>query len=102
MEWNGLSKSLKHLKQAPAEITLDDVADLLFDGENELEQTRVLTPDASIKKGKYGYYIYYKNKKMKKPRFLKLDGFTQDYMTCDLSIIKNWFEKTYDLGGAAP
>ena len=102
LEWNGLSKSLKHLKMKPEEITLDDVADLLFDGENELEQTRVLTPDASIKKGKYGYYIYYKNKKMKKPRFLKLDGFTQDYMTCDLSIIKNWFEKTYDLGGAAP
>ena len=102
LEWNGLSKSLKHLKMKPEEITLDDVADLLFDGENELEQTRVLTPDASIKKGKYGYYIYYKNKKMKKPRFLKLDGFTQDYMTCDLSIIKNWFEKTYDIGGAAP
>jgi DNA topoisomerase-1 len=102
LEWNGLSKSLKHLKLKPEEITLDDVIDILFDGENELEQSRVLSPDASIKKGKYGYYIYYKNKKMKKPRFLKLDGFTQDYMTCDLSIIKNWFEKTYDIGGAAP
>ena len=98
LEWNGLSKSLKHLKQTPAEITLDDVADLLFDGENELEQTRVLSPDATIKKGKYGYYIYYKNKKMKKPRFLKLDGFAQDYMTCDLSTIKEWFEKTYKTG----
>ena len=98
LEWNGLSKSLKHLKMKPEEITLDDVADLLFDGENELEQTRVLSPDATIKKGKYGYYIYYKNKKMKKPRFLKLDGFKQDYMTCDLSLIKDWFEKTYQTG----
>jgi len=99
LEWNGLSKSLKHLKQPPNEITLDDVADILFDTENDLEQTRVLGPDASIKKGKYGHYIYYKNKKMKKPRFLKLDGFpkTEDYMKCDLSIIKEWFVKTYDI-----
>jgi DNA topoisomerase-1 len=98
LEWNGLSKSLKHLKMKPEEITIDDVADLLFDGENELEQTRVINPDATIKKGQYGPYIYYKNKKMKKPRFLKLDGFTQDYMTCDLSILKDWFEKKYQTG----
>ena len=98
LEWNGLSKSLKHLKQKPAEITLEDVVDLLFDADNEAEQTRVLGPDASIKKGKYGLYIYYKNKKMKKPRFLKLDGFTGgDVLTCDLQLIKEWFVKTYQM-----
>ncbi len=98
LEWNGLSKSLKHLKKSPGEITLDDVAELLFDSDNEQEQTRVIGPDASIRKGKYGHYIYYKNKKMKKPRFLKLDGFTDgNYMTCDLSLIKEWFTKTYQM-----
>jgi DNA topoisomerase-1 len=97
LEWNGLSKSLKHLKQPPSEITMDDVAELLFDNENEIENTRVLGSDATIKKGNYGgHYIYYKNKKMKKPRFLKLDGFTGgDYLTCDLQIIKEWFIKTW-------
>jgi DNA topoisomerase-1 len=100
LEWNGLSKSLKHLKMKPDEITLDDVIELLFDSENEMEQTRVLSPDATIKKGKYGHYIYYKNKKMSKPRFLKLDGFTcpsGDYLTCDLNLVKEWFEKTYQV-----
>ena len=97
LEWNGLSKSLKHLKKAPGEITLDDVAELLFDSDNEQEQTRVIGPDASIKKGKYGHYIYYKNKKMKKPRFLKLDGFSGDYMTCDIERVKEWFVKTYQI-----
>jgi DNA topoisomerase-1 len=99
LEWNGLSKSLKHLKQNPADITLDDVVELLFDADNELEQTRILGPDACIKKGKYGHYIYYKNKKMKKPRFLKLDGFpkTEDYLTCDLAFLKEWFVKTYQM-----
>ncbi len=77
---------------------MDDVADLLFDTENDLEQTRVLGPDASIKKGKYGHYIYYKNKKMKKPRFLKLDGFPGgDYLTCELQRVKDWFTKTYQM-----
>jgi DNA topoisomerase-1 len=101
LEWNGLNKSLKHLKLKPDEITLDDVADLLIDSDNEQEQTRVLSEDASIRKGKYGHYIYYKNKKMKKPRFLTLDGFTcpnGDYMTCDLKLIKDWFVKTYQVG----
>ena len=96
LEWNGLSKSLKHLKQKPNEITLDDVIELLFDTENA--ETRVLGPDATIKKGEYGHYIYYKNKKMKKPRFLKLDGFPGDYMTCDLQVVKDWFARTYQVG----
>ena len=97
LEWNGLSKSLKHLKLNPAEITMDDIAELLFDSENDMENTRVLSPDATIKKGKYGHYIYFKNKKMKKPRFLKLDGFKDNYLTCDLSLIKEWFVKTYQI-----
>jgi DNA topoisomerase-1 len=98
LEWNGLSKSLKHLKQKPAEITLDDVIELLFDSEAAATETRVLGPDATIKKGEYGHYIYYKNKKMKKPRFLKLDGFPGDYMTCDLQVVKDWFTRTYQVG----
>ena len=98
LEWNGLIKSLKHLKQAPSEITLDDVTELLFDGDNELEHTRILTPDATIKKSKYGYYIYYKNPKMKKPRFLKLDDFPGgDYMTCELAVVQEWFKTKYQI-----
>jgi DNA topoisomerase-1 len=63
-----------------------------------MENTRVIGSDASIKKGKYGYYIYYKTTKMKKPRFLKLDGFTGgDYMKCELQVIKDWFVKTYQI-----
>ena len=98
LEWNGNTKSLKHLKIDPNEITIEDVSELLFDSENDMEHTRVIGNDASIKKGKYGHYIYYKTKKMKKPRFLKLDGFTGgDYMKCELQVIKDWFVKTYQI-----
>ena len=36
-------------------------------------------------------------KKMKKPKFLKLSGFTADYNTCDLDVIRAWLKKTYDI-----
>ena len=96
LEWNSISKSLKHLKQQPAEITLDDVSELLYDNEDNVN-LRIIGDDASIRKGKYGHYIYYKNKKMKKPRFLKLDGFIGDFFTCDLLVLQEWFKNTYKI-----
>ena len=97
LEWNGITKSLKHLKQSADEITLDDVIDLLYDAEIEGAHTlRSITDDASIRKGKYGNYIFYKTSKMKKPRFLKLDGFSGgDYLTCDLTVLQGWFKDTF-------
>ena len=96
LEWNNLNKSLKHLKQNPNEITLEDVNEVLFDLSNEeCKNLRIISDDASIRKGKYGEYIFYKNKKMKKPRFLKLDGFSGNYLNCDISILQEWFKTTY-------
>ena len=112
LEWKGQTQSLKHLKQPIDEITLEDVLELLYDlnsdntGDNadvnkqdKSGVLRVITEDASIRKGKgeYGNYIFYKNKKMKKPRFLKLDGFTGDYLTCELSLLQEWFKNKYKI-----
>jgi DNA topoisomerase-1 len=38
----------------------------------------ILSDDYSIRKSKYGYYIYYKTKRMKKPRFLKYNDEKDD------------------------
>ena len=98
LEWNNINKSLKHLKQPPNEITLDDVVDLLFDMDNEESKNlRIINENASICKGKYGNYIFYRNKKMKKPRFLKLDGFSGDYLNCEITVLQEWFKKTYQI-----
>ena len=104
LEWNDLKKSLKHVKKNIENISIDDVAEELFDIEtqqdNNTNESRVINEDACIRKGKYGYYIYYKNKKMKKPKFLKLDGFNKEFpndnfFTCDINILVNWFNTTY-------
>jgi DNA topoisomerase-1 len=111
LEWNGITHSLKHIKQPVDEITLEDVLEIVYDLHNEDGDgsgsntnnksgiLRVISVDASIRKGKgnYGNYIFYKNNKMKKPRFLKLDGFTGNYLTCELSVLQEWFKRTYDV-----
>ena len=51
----------------------------------------------NIRTGKYGDYIFYKTDKMKKPRFLKLNGFMDDYKKCDLDIIMAWIKDKYNV-----
>jgi DNA topoisomerase-1 len=106
LEWNDMKTSLKHIKIKMETITLDDVIEDLYDLETKQDEPsilRAITDDASIRKGKYGDYIYYKNKKMKKPKFLKIEGFnkihppsqTFTYLTCDISVLQEWFNKAY-------
>jgi DNA topoisomerase-1 len=101
LEWDNKTKSLNQLKIKvdPTEITMDIVAELLYDLANTEENVlRIINKEASIRKGKYGNYIYYKNKKMKKPRFLKLDDFgSGDYLTCELIALEEWLKKTYKI-----
>jgi DNA topoisomerase-1 len=58
---------------------------------------RELTPNLSIRTGKYGDYIFYKAAKAKKPTFFKLAGFNDDYKKCDKILILNWIKLTYNL-----
>jgi DNA topoisomerase-1 len=101
LEWNNKTKSLNQLKKTldTTEITMDMVVEVLYDLANTEENVlRIINKEASIRKGKYGNYIYYKNKKMKKPRFLKLDDFgSGDYLTCELELLADWLKKTYKI-----
>jgi len=58
---------------------------------------RELTPNISIRTGKYGDYIFYKAPKAKKPTFFKLAGFNDDYKKCEKILILNWIKLTYNL-----
>jgi hypothetical protein len=49
----------------------------------------------AIRKGKYGDYIFYKTQAMKKPQFLKLNEFKDDYITCSLEFLKSWIKEKY-------
>ena len=55
---------------------------------------RELSSELSIRKGKYGAYIYYKTEKMKKPEFYNIQKF-KGYTTCDIGTIISWLKTTY-------
>ena len=63
-----------------AGTTIGDVTDIV----------RIVNDDMSIRKGKYGCYIFYKTVKMKKPKFISLKTFKLDYNKCSTSDIISW------------
>ena len=55
---------------------------------------RTINKQSSIRNGKYGQYIYYKTDKMTKPRFIKLQGFSGDYMNCPEVELEAWIQNS--------
>ena len=62
--------TIKNIKIKEDKITLDDVKEYL---DNKI--LRNINENLSIRKGKFGDYIYYKTAKMKKPQFYKFNKF---------------------------
>ena len=69
-EWGDNKKSLKGIKKSMKEITIKDVTSMISENKNIL---KIINEDLSIRKGKYGEYIFYKTKTMKKPRFININ-----------------------------
>ena len=61
---------------------------------------REINENIHIHKGKtpkFPDYIFYKTKKMIKPKFYSLDGCFFDYKTCDIEKLKEWIKNTHGL-----
>jgi DNA topoisomerase I len=100
LECGELRKSLNTVKiNVPIkEIKLEDAITILSERINEGNSlVRKISNDLAIRKGKYGDYIFYKTETMKKPQFLKLNEFNDDYVTCSLDFLKSWIKEKYGL-----
>jgi topoisomerase IA-like protein len=53
---------------------------------------RIINTDISVRKGRFGPYIYYKTAEMKKPEFVAMKKCPHDVMNCAPNIIAKWFE----------
>ena len=69
---NGKNYSIKHIKKAQNKIKLEDVLGVLEGKSANSNILKKVSDSVSIRKGKYGEYIFYKNETMTKPKFLKL------------------------------
>lgn len=91
--------SLKSFGNRPIEnITLDEVIPIL---QGKTENTvREINENIHIHKGKtpkFPDYIFYKTKKMIKPKFYSLDGCYFDYKNCEIEKLKEWIKNTHGL-----
>jgi len=116
--------SIKHLKKELAQIKLEDIVPfILHHNLSRVDATggtsasnasavaaatanplplppsvlRELTPHLSIRKGKYGPYIYYKTPHMGSPQFFNLKPFKQNFRTCKTDVLLEWIQQTYSV-----
>jgi topoisomerase IA-like protein len=99
-QWGANIKSLKELdkpidKMEYLEILTFLEKDNLLDPTKPVGLVRELSSNLSIRTGKFGDYIFYKKPRAKKPEFLKLNGFKDDYRSCDKDLLMNWIKQTY-------
>ena len=116
VQWGDNKKSIKDINKPLNDIVLDDIVNMIQTPtieENDVSEEvsgdgprrppqiqsknilRVLNSDFSIRKGKFGPYIYYQCSGMKKPSFFQIGKYKKNYATCDTAELIEWAVATY-------
>ena len=96
INWNKKNYSVGFLNKSESEIKLEDVIDILAGKKTSNPNIlKVVTEDISIRKGKYGPYIFYKKDGMKKPRFLKIKKL--EWKSLATAAILTWVKNEYNI-----
>ena len=91
---DGKNYSIKHIKKNPSQIILKDIEDVLSGKKINSNIILQIDDKFSIRKGKYGPYVFYKTETMKKPKFLKLKKTWEKYNKNELL---NWIIEEYNI-----
>ena len=116
VKWGEHTESIKTIQKPLNEITLLDVSQFINNKrkllKNELEDNdpnkliplpnnksilRILTTDLSIRKGKFGAYIFYQRSDMKTPEFYSMKGFNKGFLVCEKQMVLDWIVNTYSI-----
>jgi len=96
INWNGKNYSVSFLKKGESYVQLEDVLDILLGKKSGNPKVlKIITEHISVRKGKYGPYIFYKTDSMKKPRFMKLKDI--DWDTLSTASILTWIRNEYGI-----
>lgn len=82
--------SLKNVENVNA-LTIEDIKGML--GNKPKDIVRVINDNASVRKSKYGFYIFYKPPSYTKPQFISLKNFKEDVETCDIGNLQSLLPK---------
>ena len=101
--WGEETIKIGNLKKELWEINLEDIIPFLSSSKETktLPQNiiRVINKKMTIRKGKYGPYIYYTEPEKEKPEFYNLKPFlqTKNIYKCDTTELSKWIEETYGI-----
>ena len=99
-EWGDNRESIKNLKTPINEITLEILTQFLEDKKTNNTDSGILreiNEDMTVRKGKYGPYVFYKTKAMSKPKFLNIKKCPHGFLECDKNDLINWLKEQYNL-----
>jgi len=99
VEWGNKKESIKTIDKAMDAITLEDIV-AFFEKKGKGETMnilRVLNPFMSVRKGKFGAYVFYQKPGMKTPKFLNIKKFPEGFLGCDPSTLVKWCCDTYNI-----
>ena len=109
VKWGDKNASIKSIKKPLNEIVLKDVLAVLQPEDTDPSAPRLppqlqdknpnilksLNAELSIRKGKYGPYIFYMSPNAKKPEFFKLAKYKTTYMGTENEKLIEWIQETY-------
>ena len=116
VKWGDQTESIKNIQTPLNEITLSDITQFINNkrtpSKPETEQyepntiipipknksiLRLLTTDLSIRKGKFGAYIFHQTSDMNTPDFYSIKGFNKGFLVCDKEVLLDWIVNTYSI-----
>lgn len=98
VEWNDQKKTLKNVNKPMSEITMEDVIQVLSEEEvQDKNVLRMLNANLSIRKGKFGPYIYYKEVGSAKPQFFNIKKYKGKYFEDEIKVVLTWIKDTYNV-----
>jgi DNA topoisomerase I len=98
LEYGTTRVSIKEWKRPISDMDYDTAVKMIEEKEKDKTTNTVLrtiTPELSIRNGKYGPYIFFKKEAMKTPKFYALKKCPHEYKTCDESKLIEWITETY-------
>lgn len=99
-EWGDKRESIKNLKTPINDINLEILTQFLEDKKTNNTDSGILreiNEDMTVRKGKYGPYVFYKTKAMSKPKFLNIKKCPHGFLECDKNDLINWLKEQYNL-----
>jgi DNA topoisomerase-1 len=95
LAWNDQTYSLKSWTSNIDKFSYDNAVEIIQKTKKDPSVIRSLNEEMSIRKGKFGPYVFYKTTIMKKPKFFPLKKCPIQYETCDENEITEWIQATY-------